>query len=412
MKLVAPERVGMNGDSLSHIGTLLRERYIKPGKIAGSSTLVARGGKLCYFEQEGLMDRERGTLMRADTIFRIYSMTKPVTSIALMQLFEQGRFALTDPVGRYIPELANMRLWKAGRYPNFETVPSERPIEIRDLLMHTAGFTYDFLQQSNVDAAYGKLKLGWPTPGNTLKEMIGQLAELPLLFIPGSRWNYSVATDVVGYLVEVLSGMSLDDYFKKYIFGPLGMVDTGFEIPAANQERFAACYERRADKSVVLQDDPQKSHYRERSFLSGGGGLVSTMSDYYRFCQMLLAGGSLEGVRIIGRKTLEFMAQNHLPGSADLGDFATGGFSETAYEGIGFGLGFAVKDNAVKNASSGSNGQYFWGGLASTLFWIDPKEDLIAIFMTQLIPSSTYNFRGQLEAIIYGAVDGGAQPYG
>jgi CubicO group peptidase (beta-lactamase class C family) len=234
--------------------------------------------------------------------------------------------------------------------------------------------------------------------------MVDELGQLPLEFSPGERWNYSLATDVLGYLVEVISGQSLPDYLRATIFAPLGMHDTCFEIEPDKARRFASCYQRNLKKEMQLSDDGQDSAYASRSFYSGGGGLISTVIDYYRFCQMLLGGGSVDGTRIIGSRTLAFMTRNHLPGGADMSDFATGGFSESAYEGVGFGLGFATKLDPVKNGYPGSAGSFFWGGLASTLFWVDPQEELVVIFMTQLIPSSTFNFRGQLENIIYGAL--------
>jgi len=234
--------------------------------------------------------------------------------------------------------------------------------------------------------------------------MIDELAALPLEFQPGSAWNYSVATDVLGYLVEVISGLSLAEYLRTQLFEPLGMVDTGFEITADKAGRFASCYQRNIDKSVTLQDDGQASSYQDVSFHSGGGGLLSTMADYYRFSQMLANGGELDGVRILGSRTLQFMTQNHLPGGEDLSGFARGSFSETSYEGIGFGLGFGVRVNSLRNANLGSVGEYHWGGMASTLFWVDPVEELVVVFMTQLMPSGTFNFRGQLQSLIYSAI--------
>jgi len=228
---------------------------------------------------------------------------------------------------------------------------------------------------------------------------------LPLEFSPGDRWNYSVSTDVLAYLVEVISGKSFSQYLQEVILDPLGMVDTGFNIPPDDRPRFGSCYQRNLKKELVVQDDGQSSDYVDRSLHSGGGGLLSTMGDYYRFCQMLLNGGTLDGQRIIGSRILEFMTANHLPGGADMSQFALGSFSETSYQGVGFGLGFANKINAVENGFPASNGCFFWGGLASTLFWVDPKEALVVIFMTQLIPSSTFNFRGQLEALVYAALD-------
>jgi CubicO group peptidase (beta-lactamase class C family) len=320
-------------------------------------------------------------------------------------LYERGLFSLTDPVHRYIPSWRNLQVRKGGSHPLFLTEPCERPMTIRDLLMHTSGLTYDFLNASNVDHAYRKLNVGRPSPGYTLQDMVDELARLPLEFSPGTRWNYSFATDVLGYLIEVISGQSLPDYLQQNLFGPLGMTDTGFDISPDKVARFASCYERNTAKELVRNDDGQDSQFANRSFYSGGGGLLSTAGDYYRFCQMLLQGGTLDGERIIGSRTLQYMTRNHLPGGIDMSKFALGSFSETVYEGVGFGLGFATKVDAAQNGYPASEGSYFWGGLASTLFWVDPAEELIVIFMTQLTPSSTFNFRGQLESLIYAALD-------
>ncbi len=404
---VSPESVGMNSGQLARVGEHLRARYVDPGKIPGSITLVARHGRVCYLDTAGRRDVERDTPMTADTILRIYSMTKPVTSVALMTLYERGLFSLDDPVHRFIPSWKKLRVRKGGSHPLFLSVPCERPMTVRDLFMHTSGLTYDFMHASNVDAAYRELSVGLPRRGYTLQQMIDQLAALPLEFSPGQRWNYSVATDVLGYLIEVISGQSLPEYMRSAIFEPLGMVDTSFEIPAEKVDRLASCYERNLQKEMVLQDDCRDSHFASRTFWSGGGGLLSTAGDYYRFCQMLLNGGSLEGRRVIGSRTLQFMTRNHLPGGMDMSQFATGSFSETVYEGVGFGLGFANKVDPVRNGFPASVGSYFWGGLASTLFWVDPQEDLVVVFLTQLIPSSTFNFRGQLESIIYAALEPG-----
>ncbi|MBE9537483.1 MAG: beta-lactamase family protein [Proteobacteria bacterium] len=405
MDLVQPESLGMNARQLARIGEHMRRRYVEPGKIPGCLTMVSRRGEVCYVDVAGLSDVARNTPLTSDTIMRIYSMTKPITSVALMTLYEKGLFSLSDPVHRYIPTWKNMRVRKGGAWPLFETEPCKRPMTIRDLFMHTSGLTYGFLRASNIDRAYRKQGVGDPRPGYTLKDMMDQLAELPLEFSPGERWNYSVSTDVLAYLVEVISGKSFEDYLQEVILGPLGMVDTGFNIPAAKLARFGSCYQRNMAKELVLQDDGQDSEYRDRALFSGGGGLLSTLGDYNRFCQMLLNGGTLDAQRIIGPRTLAFMTGNHLPGGVDMSAFATGSFSETGYEGVGFGLGFANKLNALQNGFPASNGSFFWGGLASTLFWVDPVEELVVIFMTQLIPSSTFNFRGQLEALVYAALD-------
>lgn len=403
--LVTPESVGLNTDQLNRISTHLAEHYVKPQKIPGAITLVARGGKPCYLDVQGQRDVERGTPMEEDTIVRIFSMTKPITSLAIMTLHERGLFSLDDPVHRYIPSWRNLGVWSAGSYPLFATEPTKRPMTIRDLLMHTSGLTYDFLRATNIDYSYRKEQIALPRDGYTLEQMIEQLAKLPLEFSPGERWNYSVATDVLGYLVELLSGQRFSDYLRETIFEPLSMHDTSFVMTADKTDRFASCYERNLQKEMVLKDDGQDSDWVGRTFESGGGGLVSTVGDYYKFSQMLLNGGSLDGQRIIGTRTLDFMTRNHIPDGEDMSDFATGGFSESAYTGVGFGLGFATKVDAVANGHPGSVGSFFWGGLASTLFWVDPKEDLVVVFLTQLMPSTTFNFRGQLENLIYAAIE-------
>ena len=259
MEVVQPESVGVNSDQLARVGEHLRRHYVGPGKIPGSLALVARRGELCYLDTTGERDMERGTPMTADTIFRIYSMSKPITSIALMTLYEKGLFALTDPVHRFIPSFKNLRVRKGGAYPMFETVPCDRPMTVGDLLTHTSGLTYDFMHSTNIDQAYRELGVGRFSHGYTLEDMIAQLAELPLEFSPGERWNYSVSTDVLGYLIEVLSGQSLPEYLQQVIFTPLGMMDTSFEIHPDKVSRFASCYERNEAGELVRNDDGQDS---------------------------------------------------------------------------------------------------------------------------------------------------------
>jgi CubicO group peptidase (beta-lactamase class C family) len=342
--------------------------------------------------------------MREDTIFRIYSMTKPVASVALMTLYEHGHFQLGDPVSKFIPSWREQRVYEGGNLPTFVSRPAERPMTIRDLLTHTSGLTYGFMERTNVDRAYRRLGIGERT--GTLAEMIEQLAGLPLEFSPGTRWNYSVSTDVVGYLVEVISGRRLDAYLREEIFEPLGMTDTGFFVPPEKLERFATNYSRQPDKTLKIEDEPASSPYaKPPTFFSGGGGLVSTAADYLRFCRMLLEGGSLDGARILGRKTIELMTTNHLPGGRDLAELNVGGqFSQIDYVGVGFGLGFSVTLDLARAQVVGSPGEFAWGGAASTAFWIDPAEELVVIFMTQFMPSGTFNFRGQLKSIVYPAI--------
>jgi CubicO group peptidase (beta-lactamase class C family) len=402
-----PEDVGLSSERLARIDSHLKRRYLDPGKLPGALTLVYRRGEIAYLSPQGLMDAERGKPMREDTIFRIYSMSKPITSVALMMLYEHGHFQLDDPVDRWIPAWRDLGVYEAGNHPFFLTRPCERRMTVRDLLTHMSGLTYGFMQRTNVDAAYRKLFSDELDArfGGSAADMVAGLATLPLEFSPGTAWNYSVSTDVCGHLVELISGEKFSEYLRRHIFEPLGMVDTGFHVPDREVERFAACYERNRRKQLRLQDDPEKSRYLEPpAFESGGGGLVSTVSDYLRFCRMLLNDGELDGARLLGRKTLELMTSNHLPNGQDLTGFALGTFAETTYEGVGFGLGFSVNLDPTVAQLVGSPGEFAWGGAASTAFWIDPAEDLIVIFMTQFMPSRTFNFRGQLKSIIYSAI--------
>ena len=395
---------GLSADQLRNIERHLDRRYIQPGKLPGTLTLVARRGEIAYVKAQGLMDAERNKPVCRDTIFRIYSMTKPITSIAMMQLYEQGRFLLDDPVHKYIPAWKNLRVYKSGVYPNFLTTPATSTMTIRDLFTHMSGLTYGFMNRTNVDAAYRELGLDG-SRNLTLEALVSQLGELPLEFSPGTAWNYSVSTDVLGYLVQLLADQPLDEYLRDNIFAPLDMPDTGFQVRDDQLDRFAACYQYRAGDQLKLQDDPETSHFRHKNkFVSGGGGLVSTIDDYFHFAQALCQGGEFRGRRIIGRKTLEFMRCNHLPGNQDLPGLAVGAFSETPYAGTGFGLGFSVKTDVAKSQTNGSAGEYGWGGLASTNFFVDPVEELVMIFMTQLIPSSSYPIRQELRAIVNGAL--------
>ncbi|MBF6600976.1 MAG: beta-lactamase family protein [Dehalococcoidia bacterium] len=400
--LLAPEQAGFSAERLERITEHLQRNYVAPGKIAGCQTLVARHGHVAYLRSQGLMDRERKRPMQDDTIFRIYSMTKPITSVALMQLYEQGRFQLNDPVHRVIPEWRDLKVWVSGDGESMQLKAPDQPMTFRHVLSHTGGLSYGMTRHP-ADRAYA-------TPGvqrgrgETLKSFVDKLAHVPLRYEPGTRWMYSFSTDVCGYLVEALSGQRFDRYLQEHIFDPLGMTDTAFHVAPGKLSRFAANYQRQPDKSLRLIDDPETSAYlREPSFFSGGGGLTSTTADYLRFCEMLRRGGELDGARILGRRTLELMHKNHLPGGGDLASLAVGAFSETAYEGIGFGLGFASTLSEVAAGSLGE-GDYYWGGAASTIFWVDPKEDLICIFMTQLMPSATFNFRGQLKNIVYSSI--------
>jgi CubicO group peptidase (beta-lactamase class C family) len=403
-RVVPPEEAGFTRAGLERIDEHLRTRYVRAGKLAGCLTLVARRGKVAFLSALGLMDRERDKPMQADTIFRIYSMTKPVTTVGMMTLFERGAFQLSDPVHKWIPAWEHLRVYRFGRHPRFTTIPATRPMTVRDLLTHTSGLTYTITERSSVDSAYRKL--GIANGKGTLKDMIAALSELPLEFSPGTHWGYSVATDVVGHLIEVLGDRPLDDYLHDNVLGPLGMSDTSFFVPKDKVDRFAANYSPSTETPLMLVDDPVQSGFaRPVTFLSGGAGLVSTAPDYLRFAEMLRRGGELDGVRILGPRTVQFMRQNHLPEGQDLAACAmASSFSETRYDGVGFGLGFYVTLDPVRAQVPGSPGEYGWGGMASTAFFIDPVEDLVVIFMTQLLPSSTYNLRAELKSLVYSAL--------
>jgi CubicO group peptidase (beta-lactamase class C family) len=333
-------------------------------------------------------------------------MTKPVTSVALMSLVEEGLIALDDPVAKHIPEWANLGVFSAGINPAFLTTPTARPMQVVDLLRHTSGLTYGFQNRTNVDAAYRKLGLEDMHGGHDLETMIQMLAKLPLEFSPGEAWNYSVATDVCGYLVQKVAGKPLSEVFRERIFEPLKMVDTGFFVRDDQRSRFAACYNAKPGGDKELQDDPTTSPYLKPPALeSGGGGLVSTAADYLRFTHMLLNGGALDGARILAPKTLRLMATNHLPGGKDLTELSRSLFSESTYAGIGFGLGFAVVFDPPKTLLPCSPGEFYWGGAASTAFWVDPVEEVTAVFMTQLLPSSTYAIRRELRTLVYAALE-------
>lgn len=403
LKVVSPASVGLDGKVMGNIRDYLKEQYVEPGKYVGTLTLVARKGEIAYLDALGFMDRENKKAMQEDAIFSIYSMSKPITSIALMQLYEKSLFRLDDPIHWHIPSWRNLRVYESGLYPNFLTSRPKRHMTIRDLLSHMSGLTYDFMLRTNVDAAYRKTKL---QATGDLQAMIDTLAQLPLEFSPGDQWNYSVSTDVCGYLVEHFSGMKLDKYFQKHIFDPLGMEDTGFSCAKEKVDRLASLYEQHPKKGPVLVDPggAKTARVKKRKMLSGGGGLLSTMSDYYRFCSMLLNQGELDGTRIIGRKTLAMMASNHLPDNKDLTEMSQSAFSETTYQGVGFGLGFSVILDPVKTQSLTDIGEYGWGGAASTVFWVNPKEEMVVIFLTQLLPSSTYQVRRELRSLIYSSL--------
>ena len=412
----SPEAAGMSRAALDRIDDHLKRRYIDANRFPGTQLVVYRRGQVVHSSVQGFADLERKAPMKDDTIFRIYSMTKPITSVAFMMLVEQGLVALDEPVHKYIPEWTNLGVFQAGTAPAFVTRPPARPMQIVDLLRHTSGLTYGFQQRSNVDAAYRDRQIGTIELAGTIDTMIADLAKIPLEFSPGEAWNYSVSTDVIGYLVGKISGIPFERFLKERIFDPLGMADTDFFVPAEKAHRLAACYNATAagmmsanspsaKGGLTLQDDPATSPYLSPpSFISGGGGLCSTAADYLTFCRALLNGGALDGVRLIGPKTLALMTANHLPGNRDLTDMSRSMFAETTYSGVGFGLGFSVTMNPAKTLIAGSPGEYAWGGAATTSFWIDPAEELITIFMTQVIPSTAYPVRRELRTMVYAAI--------
>ncbi len=405
----SPESAGMSKAALDRLAQHLKLRYIDSSRFPGTQLLIYRRGKIVHSTVQGFADVERKVPVKDDTIFRIYSMTKPVTSVAFMMLVEEGRVAIDEPVHRYIPEWKNLGVFQAGTAPAFLTKPPSRPMLIVDLLRHTSGLTYGFQQRSNVDAAYREKKIGEVVKAGTLDTMIEDLAKIPLEFSPGEAWNYSVSTDVIG-------GQPFEQFLKERIFNPLGMNDTDFFVPADKAHRLAACYsadpqggmtfhatERKG--TLTLQDDPTTSSFLSPpSLISGGGGLCSTATDYLTFCRALLNGGELGSVRLLGPKTLKLMTSNHLPGGLDLPGMSRSLFSEATYNGIGFGLGFAVTMDPAQTLIAGSPGEFNWGGAATTSFFIDPAEELIMIFMTQVIPSSAYPVRRELRTMVYAAI--------
>jgi CubicO group peptidase (beta-lactamase class C family) len=413
----SPESAGMSKAAFDRIEDHLKRSYLDSSRFPGTQLLVYRRGKVVHSAVQGFADLERQAPVKDDTIYRIYSMTKPLTSVAFMMLVEEGRVALDEPVHKYIPEWKNLGVFQAGTGPAFLTRPPSRPMQIVDLLRHTSGLTYGFQQRSNVDAAYRAGKIGEVEKAGTLQTMIEDLANIPLEFSPGEAWNYSVATDVIGYLIGRISGKPFEQFLKERILDPLGMNDTGFFVPPEKAHRLAACYsadpqggmtfhatERKA--GLTLQDDPTKSSFlTPPSLISGGGGLCSTAADYLTFCRALLNRGELDGVRLLSPKTLALMTSNHLPGGRDLPEMSRSLFSEASYNGIGFGLGFSVTMDPAKTLIPGSAGEYAWGGAATTSFWIDPAEELIAIFMTQVLPSSAYPIRRELRTMVYAAIN-------
>ncbi len=402
MKTAEAESVGLSSARLARIDGWM-QRLIDDGKLPGVSVLVFRKGHVAYQATRGLADLARGTAMTPETIVRIYSMTKPLASAAIMMLYEEGRFQLDDPISRFLPCFSQMRVFAGGNRSRMETVPAARQITFRDLLTHTSGLTYGFMESTLVDAAYRAQGIDFQTAECSLGDLVERAATLPLLAQPGAEWNYSIATDVIGHLVAVISGQSFEGFLRDRVIGPLGMKDTDFHVPPAAAGRLAANYGRGEDGRLKLIDDPTTSRYLQpRLLCSGGGGLVSTAGDYLRFCQMMLNKGEFGGTRLLGRKTVELMTANHLRG--DMAAMGQPRFSESSYEGVGFGLGFSVMLDPARAQILGSPGEFAWGGAASTAFWVDPAEQLAVILLTQLMPSSTYPIRRELRVLTYASI--------
>lgn len=394
---------GIDRERLGRLDAVLH-RYVDDGRLPGVQTLVSRRGELVHRDRYGVTDVETGAPVAEDTLYRLYSMTKPVTSVALMMLYEEGALLLEDPVGRWLPELADLRVWVDGTADDPVTRPLEAPLTVHHVLTHTSGLTYGFQYAHPVDELYRREDLGtFGVPSYDLDECLARLGRQPLLFEPGTRWNYSMSTDVGGALVERISGMPLDAFLRTRVFEPLGMVDTGFVAPEADLDRCSALYAC-TPSTPMLPMAPARSMTRPPTLLSGGGGLVGTADDYLRFCHMLLGGGALDGVRLLSPRTLRLMTTNHLPGGRTLNEMGQTTFSEVTMEGTGFGLGFSVLLDPAANRSLGSPGLSAWGGAASTAFWVDPAEELAVVFMTQLLPSTTYPLRRHLQAGVYQAL--------
>ena len=412
---MAKERAGMSMARLATLDKVMKARYVDTGVLPGILTQVYRKGEIVHTGMSGVMDIARKKPMREDALFRIYSMTKPITAVALMMLAEEGKLGLEDEVHVHIPEWKNLRVYASGvpslvanTAGQFITLPVERRMKVVDLVTHTSGLTYGFMSRTAVDAEYRRLKLGdFQTPGG-LDEFIAQLAAIPLDFTPGKHWNYSVSIDVMGYLVQKLSGMSFGEFLRTRLFEPLGMKDTAFHVTQDKIERFASCYMPGKGGALTLQDDSEKSTYAAPPKLeSGGGGLVSTAHDYMRFCRMMLGGGTLDGVQILSPKTVQMFSMNLLPDGKLLTDIVAGEglFSEAGYRGIGFSIGCGVTMDPAKTLLPGSPGEFFWGGAASTAFWIDPAEDFAVVFMTQVMGTDArLTLRRDLRTLAYAAM--------
>jgi CubicO group peptidase (beta-lactamase class C family) len=410
-ELTAPEAVGLSGQRLARI-TPWMNRYVDSGKLPGCLTAVMRKGALAYLNCSGFADANGQRPIDEDTVFRIHSMTKPIVTAAAMTFFEQGKFQLDDPLSRFLPEFENTQVWVEGEGPKMRTEPPASPLKIWHLMTHTAGLVYGARNSTPVGAMCRESGIDFSRRnGGSLADTVRALAKIPLRWQPGTRWEYSVATDVLGRLVEILAGKPLDQVLQERIFSPLDMSDTGFELKPGQLSRYAALFDAIPAQGATKErlqlaeaPDERASHANKVTLFSGGGGLVSTAPDYLRFAEAMRNKGLLAGNRILGRHTVDLMTINHLPGNSDLAGMGTPVHSETSYEGIGFGLGFSVVLDPATTKSACSVGEYAWGGAASTAFWVDPKEDITAVFLTQVMPSSTYPIRRELRSLVYQAL--------
>ena len=402
---IDPKEVGLSAQRLALIDDHFRN-YVDDGRLPGYTVAVARYGQIAYLATYGMRDVENAKPTTLETIYRIASMTKPITSLALMMLVEEGKIQITDPVADYIPSFGNLSVFTGGSSLKPVTAPSREPMRVWHLLTHTSGMTYGFTYFDAVDDIYRRSGFEFGI-GNrpSVEEACDALAKLPLCFEPGTSWNYSVSTDIVGRLVEVVSGMSLDEFFATRILGPLGMHDTAFSVPEDQADRLAALYQYDpATGGKTLLDQAAKTALRKPRTLSGGGGLYSTSYDYWRFMQMLENGGELDGVRIVSPTTIDLMTMNHLPNNADVTSFGRTLGEEVFYDGLGFGLGFSVVVDQARTRTACPEGTYGWGGMASTAFWVDPVEEISAMFYTQLLPSTTHPIRPYLRSLVYQSI--------
>jgi CubicO group peptidase (beta-lactamase class C family) len=389
------KELGFDERRLARIDRLF-QKYVDDGRLPGWLVAVSRAGRIVHLSSYGWRDVAARRPVGTDTLWRWYSMTKPITTVAAMMLYEEGAFQLTDPVSRYIPSFADLRVFRSGS----DLKQVTEPVTVWHLLTHTAGLTYGFMRAHPVDALMRARGHEWNAPPeHDLTAAVETWAELPLLFQPGTEWNYSVATDVLGRVIEVVAGQPLDTFLRTRVLAPLGMTETGFHVPEEAVDRLASLYVPAPDgiAHAAGLDDGLTSPPR---FLSGGGGLLGTARDYHRFSQLLLGRGAYDGVRLLGSRTVDFMTRNQLPGGTFLASFARPLFAETPFEGTGFGLGFWVVEDAAALHGLASKGEYGWGGAASTAFWVDPAEEITVLFFTQLLPSSTYPLRTQLRALV------------